>query len=48
MIVLVVINLVFGYFAPHVANSAHIGGLVGGALLSFVFPLTREATETSP
>jgi len=48
MIVLVVINLVFSYITPHVANSAHIGGLIGGSLLSFVFPLARELTETSP
>jgi rhomboid protease GluP len=48
IIVLVVINLVASFLIPHIANSAHIGGLIGGALLSFFFPLTREVTEASP
>ncbi|MBU0975551.1 MAG: rhomboid family intramembrane serine protease [Patescibacteria group bacterium] len=30
-------NLVFGFIAPGIDNWAHIGGLVGGILLGFVF-----------
>jgi membrane associated rhomboid family serine protease len=41
MIPLVVISLPLSYIlAPNVDNSAHIGGLLGGMLLSFVFPIT--------
>jgi membrane associated rhomboid family serine protease len=33
------------YLIPHVDNSAHVGGLIGGMALSFVLPLTRRVSE---
>ncbi len=42
MIPLILISLVFAYLTPYVDNAAHVGGLLGGMLLSFLFPLTRE------
>jgi len=42
MVVLVLLNLAFGAVTPFVANSAHIGGLIGGMGLSFLFPLVRS------
>jgi membrane associated rhomboid family serine protease len=41
MIPLVLISLPLSYIlAPNVDNSAHIGGLLGGMFLSFIFPVT--------
>jgi membrane associated rhomboid family serine protease len=40
MIPIVVLNLFLGLTTQYIDNSAHIGGLLGGAVLSFVFPLT--------
>jgi membrane associated rhomboid family serine protease len=48
MVLIVVLNLVLGAATPHVDNSAHLGGLVGGAALSFLFPLTRSLEPTAP
>lgn len=42
MIPLVLLSLVFAFLTPHVDNTAHIGGLLGGMALSFLFPLTRQ------
>lgn len=42
---LVLISLIFAYLTPHVDNAAHVGGLLGGVLLSFVFPLPRRIPE---
>lgn len=42
MLVLVLLNLVVLTFTPNIDNAAHIGGLLGGMALSFVFPLTRR------
>lgn len=42
MIPLIGISLIFAYLTPYVDNAAHVGGLLGGMLLSFLFPLTRE------
>lgn len=41
MVPIVVLNLLLGLSTQHIDNFAHLGGLVGGALLSFVFPVTR-------
>jgi membrane associated rhomboid family serine protease len=41
---LVLLSLVIAFLTPHVDNSAHIGGLLGGMALSFVFPLTKSST----
>jgi rhomboid protease GluP len=48
MLVLVVLNLVVLTFTPNIDNSAHIGGLLGGMALSFVFPLTRHIPNRVP
>jgi membrane associated rhomboid family serine protease len=45
MLPLVLISLVFAYLTPHIDNAAHVGGLLGGVLLSFVFPLPRRIPE---
>lgn len=42
MIPLIGISLIFAYLTPYVDNAAHVGGLLGGMLLSFLFPLTRS------
>ena len=31
---IVLINLVFGFITPGIGNAAHIGGLIGGYLIS--------------
>jgi membrane associated rhomboid family serine protease len=41
---LVVLSLIVAFLTPHVDNSAHLGGLLGGMALSFVFPLTKTAS----
>jgi membrane associated rhomboid family serine protease len=46
MVPIVVLNLLLGAVTQHVDNSAHLGGLIGGAALSFVFPLTRSLDMT--
>lgn len=40
---LVLISFAFAALTPYVDNSAHLGGLIGGMALSFVFPLTKRA-----
>lgn len=35
MVVVIVINLIFGYSMPGIDNWGHIGGLLGGALVAF-------------
>lgn len=45
MLPLVFISLIFAYLTPHIDNAAHVGGLLGGVLLSFVFPLPRRIPE---
>jgi rhomboid protease GluP len=45
LIALVGINLAISFVTPYVDNSAHIGGLIGGIALSFVFPLVRETRQ---
>jgi membrane associated rhomboid family serine protease len=42
---LIAINLGISFVTPFVDNSAHLGGLIGGALLSFVFPLVRDVSK---
>ncbi|GAC1444004.1 MAG: hypothetical protein NVSMB52_02870 [Chloroflexota bacterium] len=39
---LVAISLLISFFTPFVDNAAHVGGLLGGMALSFVFPLVRN------
>jgi rhomboid protease GluP len=45
MLPLVAVSLIFAYLTPGVDNAAHVGGLLGGVLLSFVFPLPRRIPE---
>jgi membrane associated rhomboid family serine protease len=47
LIALVGINLAIAFVTPYVDNSAHVGGLIGGIILSFVFPLVREPEQVS-
>jgi membrane associated rhomboid family serine protease len=42
---LIILNLGVAFVTPHVDNSAHIGGLLGGAALSFLFPVAKTAQE---
>jgi membrane associated rhomboid family serine protease len=39
---LIVINLIFGFVTPGIDNWAHIGGLVAGGAVAFVFMLTED------
>lgn len=45
MVPLVAVSLIFAYLTPHIDNAAHVGGLCGGILLSFIFPLPRRIPE---
>ncbi len=40
---LVLISLFLAAVTPYVDNSAHLGGLLGGMILSFAFPLVKTA-----
>jgi rhomboid protease GluP len=42
----IVINLIIGFTIPAIDNSAHIGGLIAGALLAAAVPFDRPGTET--
>jgi rhomboid protease GluP len=42
------INLMIGYMIPQVDNSAHIGGLLTGALLAAVIPFQKPGETTGP
>ena len=42
LIIVIVINLVIGFVVPGIAWQAHVGGLIIGALVAFVFVRTRE------
>lgn len=44
---IVVLNLVWSALTPYVDNYAHIGGLIGGFLLSFIFPLAGRPAGSS-
>ncbi len=44
---LIVINLIFGFAVPSIDNAAHIGGLVAGLWLGFVFVPGRVPTLRS-
>jgi membrane associated rhomboid family serine protease len=46
MVPIVALNLFLGYTTPYIDNSAHLGGLVGGMLLSFVFPVSRRTVSS--
>ena len=44
----IVINLIIGLTIPGIDNSAHIGGLLAGALLAAVVPFQKPGAETAP
>ena len=43
---IVLINLLFGFMIPSVDNFAHIGGLVGGFLITMAFGIKSKATTS--
>lgn len=45
LLILVGINLVFSFVVPGIAWQAHIGGLVGGALVGLIFVETRQQSR---
>jgi rhomboid protease GluP len=42
----IAINLFLGYMIPNVDNSAHVAGLISGALLAFVIPFKKPGSST--
>ena len=44
----IVINLIIGFTIPAIDNSAHIGGLLAGAVLALVVPFLKPGTEPNP
>jgi membrane associated rhomboid family serine protease len=47
LIPLVGLNLVFSFVTPYVDSRAHIGGLLAGMALSFLFPVEKRVPVTS-
>lgn len=45
IIVIIGINLVFGFMVPMVDNSAHVGGLMSGFLAASIIQLPRQANK---
>jgi membrane associated rhomboid family serine protease len=43
----IVVNLIIGFTIPAIDNSAHIGGLLAGALLAGMVPFQKPGAETS-
>ena len=43
----IVINLIIGFTIPMIDNSAHIGGLLAGAVLAAVVPFQKPGEETN-
>src|SRR5947199_9184949 len=43
----IVINLIIGFTIPGIDNSAHLGGLIAGAVLAGIVPFQRPGDETS-
>src|SRR5947207_7991889 len=43
----IVLNLIIGFTIPAIDNSAHIGGLLAGALLAGMVPFQKPGAETS-
>lgn len=43
----IVINLIIGFTIPAIDNSAHIGGLLAGAMLAAVVPFQKPGEETN-
>jgi membrane associated rhomboid family serine protease len=45
LIIVIVLNLVIGFVVPQIAWQAHIGGLVVGAVVGFIFVRTRKDSQ---
>jgi membrane associated rhomboid family serine protease len=45
LVVLVVLNLAWGFFVPGISWQAHVGGLVAGGLVALVFVRTRNRRQ---
>ena len=45
LLVIVGLNLVIGFVLPGVSWQAHVGGLIAGAAVAFVYVRTRRATQ---
>ena len=43
----ILLNLVIGFSSPNIGNSAHIGGLIGGYLISMALGIDTEKDNTS-
>src|SRR5262249_33433531 len=43
----IVINLIIGFTIPAIDNSAHIGGLLAGAVLAAIVPFQKPGEETN-
>src|SRR5438477_7113558 len=42
----IILNLVIGFSIPAIDNSAHLGGLIAGALLALIVPFKKAGAET--
>ena len=42
---LIVLNLMLGFFIPNIDNSAHIGGLIGGLLMSMALGIENKSSK---
>ncbi len=47
LLILLAINLYIGFSIPNISNTAHIGGLIGGATLGFLIAPTLYARKNS-
>ena len=45
LLVIMAINFTLGFSVPGIDNAAHIGGIITGGLLAFVFSLTEKCTD---
>ena len=45
LLVVIALNLAIGFFVPNIAWQAHLGGIVGGAAVAFVFVMTRKRSQ---
>ncbi|RZS56249.1 membrane associated rhomboid family serine protease [Microcella putealis] len=46
LMVILGINLALGFFLPNISWQAHVGGLIGGAIVALIFVRTRRRQQT--
>lgn len=46
LLIVIGLNLVIGFFIPNVAWQAHVGGLIAGSAVAFVYLQTRRPNQT--